>query len=675
MPFGLDISDLSLEVLELKKRFGGIKFFSAGRLEIPAGIFDNGVVKKKRELAEAIKKACHEAKPHQIRGHKVVVSLPEAKIFSRIFKFPKKLNQKQIADILKFEVPNVLPIETDDVYSDFLVLRYDGGEQEVFYAACPKKIIDDLREVLRLAGLEAIVFEIETSSTARALTGGGKEGEGMAIVDIGSRRTVIAIFDKRGIRSSVTVKTAGNAFTEEIAKRLKVKNDTAEELKKSCGLSVEDKKCREGKVFFALQSLFPPIISEIKKSISYYEKQTGRKIERVFLCGGSRYMPGLADYLKANLGAEVRIGRPYLLDYSIGGGSRIKVLSSLMDVFGLAQRAAGKNPVFAGINLLLNLGGAAKRKKRFNGKRFFVDFIFLAAILGTGFWAFNNLGFFIGSQKSGNAVPAEIAAEKNITPAAGQISLSLGENSQGRIIEITRKGTKKFTATGEKLVDGKAEGKVTVLNKSSSSQSLVVNTRLISTGQILFRMKNGISVPAGGAAEVEVYADKEGPAGNIGPDSFYLPGLSSAFQKLIYAESKTAMTGGSVKKSLILAEDISRAKEQFLEELADEVLEMDLGGDLREGEIILPLILDSNIADFSVNPEEGVEALEFDLSLEVKVKILAIPEEFLKTEAARLIKSGGATAEPGFSLENLSFRLVDYNQDLGEVKVEIKRKD
>ncbi len=99
MPFGLDISDLSLVVLELKKGLSKIKFYSAGRQEIPAGIFDNGAVKKKRELAEAIKKVCREAKPHQIRDRKVVVSLPEARIFTHIFRFPKNLKQKQIADI------------------------------------------------------------------------------------------------------------------------------------------------------------------------------------------------------------------------------------------------------------------------------------------------------------------------------------------------------------------------------------------------------------------------------------------------------------------------------------------------------------------------------------------------------------------------------------------------
>lgn len=82
-----------------------------------------------------------------------------------------------------------------------------------------------------------------------------------------------------------------------------------------------------------------------------------------------------------------------------------------------------------------------------------------------------------------------------------------------------------------------ARGKVKITNTYTRAQPLVRTTRLLTADGKLYRINQGVTVPAGGSVEVEIYADKPGPAFAIGPTKFTIPGLFVDLQKLIYAES------------------------------------------------------------------------------------------------------------------------------------------
>jgi hypothetical protein len=85
---------------------------------------------------------------------------------------------------------------------------------------------------------------------------------------------------------------------------------------------------------------------------------------------------------------------------------------------------------------------------------------------------------------------------------------------------------------------------------------LVATTRLLSSGGVLFRLDKGVTVPAGGSVEAVVFADQVGSTGDIGPDKFTIPGLSTSLQSSIYAESSVAMSGGRKMVSVVTQDEI-----------------------------------------------------------------------------------------------------------------------
>ena len=129
-----------------------------------------------------------------------------------------------------------------------------------------------------------------------------------------------------------------------------------------------------------------------------------------------------------------------------------------------------------------------------------------------------------------------------------------------------------FSPTGNSQVEDVAKGKVTIYNKTGTPMTLVKTTRLLSDSGVLFRLSAQAQIPAAGQAEAEVYADQKGSSGNIKASKFTIPGLSLEKQKVIFAESKEAMSGGMRSVGSLSSEDIENAKNEYRQKIKGEAL-------------------------------------------------------------------------------------------------------
>lgn len=142
------------------------------------------------------------------------------------------------------------------------------------------------------------------------------------------------------------------------------------------------------------------------------------------------------------------------------------------------------------------------------------------------------------------------------------------EDVPGAIFVSTKEETRTFVAEGDgEEIPAKASGVVTIHNESASAQPLIATTRLLSEEGVLFRIVEGVTVPAGGTVQVEARADQEGKEGEIAPSRFTIPGLNATKQEVIYATSEQAMVGGTILRKVITVEDLDGAQEELADEL------------------------------------------------------------------------------------------------------------
>jgi hypothetical protein len=166
-------------------------------------------------------------------------------------------------------------------------------------------------------------------------------------------------------------------------------------------------------------------------------------------------------------------------------------------------------------------------------------------------------------------------------------------------------------------VPGKAGGEVILYNKYSQDQPLVATTRLQTTDGKLFRLDEKVVVPAGGEVKAMVHADEEGKEYEIGPSRLTIPGLWSGLQDQIYAESKSAMTGGEVKVIAVSQEDLDKAEsalsEQMYEQVKSEMLAENV--DPRFSRSAFTYVVDEKVSD----TVPGDEKDKFTIKLVINV--------------------------------------------------------
>ncbi|MFA6604127.1 MAG: pilus assembly protein PilM [Patescibacteria group bacterium] len=286
-------------------------------------------------------------------------------------------------------------------------------------------------------------------------------------------------------------------------------------------------------------------------------------------------------------------------------------------------------------------------------------------------------------KKSDSTLPAAVP-EVPKAPATVNLMVLLGLKEQPsgempfvvtRAIENDVTASDTFDATGTAPVGtpGRAEGKLTIINKTAQSYTFVATTRCLSKDGILFRLKKATLIPANGSVEAEVAADKTGAAGDIGPTTFTIPGMGPEMESLIYAESKTAMAGGSGAAGKAVTEgDIAAAKEALVAKLATEAQET-LKSMALPDEVLLADLISSN--EISVTaPKVGLAANTFEVKLAVRFRAILVPRPAID---ALLLKQ--LTAELPAGLKTVDYSLgeaqylveaFDTEADLVQLRVE-----
>ena len=120
--FGLDISDSSVKVMLMAKHGQGMRPEAFNATIFPRGIVVRDEIKEPEKLAEIIKEAISQAKPHGINMPFVVTSLPESKSFIRTFDLPK-MKKSEVAEADKWEAEQHIPLAIDQVEIDWKIIE------------------------------------------------------------------------------------------------------------------------------------------------------------------------------------------------------------------------------------------------------------------------------------------------------------------------------------------------------------------------------------------------------------------------------------------------------------------------------------------------------------------------------------------------------------------------
>ncbi len=331
--FGLDFSDLSLKVVNLKKKGRFFSLASWGETKVEPGIIKQGEIMNQEVLSDIIKNSLIKIKGEKLKIKNVVASLPEKHAFLQIIKMPK-MEKNELITAVPFEAENYIPFPIEEVYLDFEVVSslngYSNKSMDVLIAAIPKKIVDSYVYCLKKAGLFLQALEIESQSISRALIKNQISSSPVLLIDFGRSDTSLIIFSCGSLLFTSSISISSFDLTEAISRSLNIELAEAEKLKIKHGLNqLEGKRINSKKrktssqisndINVAMTPVLTSLVKKIKKYLDYYQSHADsysssgcEGVERIILSGRGSNLVGLDDFFCSQLRIPVKLGNPWI---------------------------------------------------------------------------------------------------------------------------------------------------------------------------------------------------------------------------------------------------------------------------------------------------------------------------------------------------------------------------
>lgn len=311
--FGFDLGSRTAKFMQLSRRGSTPRVLGYGAANFAADAITEGIISDPELIAKAVAPALAHPTAGHISARRVALSLPVAKVFTRILRLPP-MTPEDLEQAVHFEAEQYVPVPANDLYIDYEVVKSNGTSQgeehiDVLMVAAPRAIVDSYIKLFDLLNLE--IDSIETSLTAviRAMISAKRSRQLALVIDFGSISADLAIYDQV-IRVTGTVAVGGDTLTNQLVKTLKISADQANEIKYKFGIGPGG---LQAKVMDALEPQLNTLLTETKRVLKYYQdrSENSTPVENITLSGGSASMPGLVDYLYHQLGIPIIIGNSW----------------------------------------------------------------------------------------------------------------------------------------------------------------------------------------------------------------------------------------------------------------------------------------------------------------------------------------------------------------------------
>ncbi|MDD5680619.1 MAG: type IV pilus assembly protein PilM [Candidatus Omnitrophica bacterium] len=294
---GIDIGSNSIKTVELfqEKDIVRIKNIGYAKIEKPGSA---------ESIANAVKETAVMAKI--MPGKDVAIAVPGSSVVVRFIELPR-MNEEELRNAIVFEAEKYIPFSLNEVVVDHQLLIPHLGDNKmlVLLIAAKKDIINERLDLINRAGMSASVLDVVSLANVNAFLSAPQRNKSgtSAVVNIGAKATDINIIAEGVLYFTRSIQIGGDDLTKSIMESMSLNLKDAEELK----INPKDKTAE---VAEKTKAMLRAIVDEIRLSFSYYENQSGRNIEKVYLGGGVSKSNNICEIMKENLDVEIALWDP-----------------------------------------------------------------------------------------------------------------------------------------------------------------------------------------------------------------------------------------------------------------------------------------------------------------------------------------------------------------------------
>ena len=313
--WGIDLGQSALKAIRLEMKDGQVEATAFEYIEHPK-ILSQPDADPDELAREALNQFLSR---NQIRGDIIAISVPGQSGLARFVKLPP-VDEKKIADIVKFEAKQQIPFPLEEVVWDYQRLNkgdiVDGLalETEIGLFAMKRDMV--IRSIAQFKGVNVEVHLVQMAPLALCnfiaydllgkaagdLAEGDQTHDCIVALEIGTDSSNLVITDGGRIIWQRPIPIGGNHFTRALTKEMKLTFAKAEHLKKNAAKSPELKK-----ILSSLKQVLNDFVGEVQRSLGYFTNtHRNAQIQYMVGLGNAFRLPGLQKFLQEKLQLEVR---------------------------------------------------------------------------------------------------------------------------------------------------------------------------------------------------------------------------------------------------------------------------------------------------------------------------------------------------------------------------------
>ncbi|MDP3729275.1 MAG: hypothetical protein Q8R26_00765 [bacterium] len=206
------------------------------------------------------------------------------------------------------------------------------------------------------------------------------------------------------------------------------------------------------------------------------------------------------------------------------------------------------------------------------------------------------------------------------------------------LLELSKKTVKDFTATGRKVIEDRAKGKVRIYNSfSSSPQKLVSSTRFVSDSGLLYRLPETINIPGASIeegkiipryVETSLVADQAGESYNMEKEiTLKIPGFKGGPKyETFYATAPNGFLGGFKGEAKVISKDDLKKSQEETSKLAYEEMKNEISKKIPPGFQTIEGLREIQVLKV-VAPKENSKADQFSVEVQTRGKVMVFKKE------------------------------------------------
>src|SRR5512143_1990960 len=306
-PIALDIGSTFIKLVQLKGSGKNYQLVKFGMVPLPPEVIVEGAVMDAGRVVEAIKELLAAQK---VTTKDVVISVSGSSVIIKRVSVAD-MTDEELAESIKWEAEQYIPFSIDDVNIDFQKLGPGPteGQADVLLVAVKKDKINDYVNLVKEAGLEPVVMDVDAFALANMYELNYEMSAGItALLNIGASVMNISILKDGLSIFTRDITVGGNRYTEALQKEFGLSYEDAEKVKRGAlaeGVDAEN-------ITSVMSSVTEDIVGETQRSFDFFRSTTGSdSVSRVLVSGGCARIGNFISALSERIGIPVEITTPF----------------------------------------------------------------------------------------------------------------------------------------------------------------------------------------------------------------------------------------------------------------------------------------------------------------------------------------------------------------------------